>query len=64
MKENRKITDINIEGGHFKTIPSDGSLVIEKTKEWDAGNYSCAIENSPLESYVFEVWGRFIENNA
>mgnify|MGYP003507188555 CR=1 FL=1 len=59
MKENKNLTGVNTEGGHYTTIPNEGSLVIEKTREYDAGNYSCAIENSPLEVYSFEVWGKF-----
>lgn len=45
-------------------MPGEGLLIIDKTSEFDSGNYSCEIENtsvkeSGFETYPFEVWGRF-----
>lgn len=32
-------------------------MIIEKSRVEDAGNYSCNIENNPVEMHPFEAWG-------
>lgn len=57
MKEDKLVSEIPELKGHYDIKGKEGKFIIEKTREEDAGNYSCIYEN---ESSKFEVYGNVI----
>ena len=55
MKDDKDVTQIDELKGHYQIYPKEGKFIIEKTREHDAGNYTCKLDD---ESYKFEVWGK------